>query len=95
MVNKFLFTKLRCHDTDLATICYQQDKRRAHTAQQPNTLRAVFEHHKISHHGGISRPAHSLILSKHVLLWGYLRSTVFQTHPGDLHNLKQRISKNI
>jgi hypothetical protein len=94
-MNKFLFTKLCCYDTDLATVCYQQDKGRAHTAQQLNALRAVFEHHKISHHGGISWSAHSLILSKHVLLWGYLRSTVFQKHPGDLHNLKQRISKDI
>jgi len=96
MANEFLFTKLHCHDTGLAIVCYQQDKGRAHTAQQLNTLTAVFEHHIISHHGGISWPAHSLNLSKHdVLLWGYLRSTVFQTHPADLYNLKQRILEDI
>jgi len=96
MVNEFLFTKLHCHDTDLASVCCQQDKGRAHTAQQPKPLTAVFKHHIISHHGGISWPAHSYNLSKHeISLWGYLRSTVFQTHPADSHNLKHRIYDDI
>lgn len=88
MMNELLFTKLHCYDIDLATVCYQQDKARAHMAQMLNTLTAVFEHHIISHHGDIYWPAYSLNLSKHdLLLWGYLKSTVFQTHPVDLHNL--------
>jgi hypothetical protein len=28
MVNEFLFTELHCHDTDLATVFYQEDKAR-------------------------------------------------------------------
>ena len=92
MRNEFLFTKLHCYDNDLNIVCYQQDKARAHTAQLLNTLTAVFEHHIISHHGDISWPAYSLSLSKHdFLLWGYLKSTVFQTHPADLQSQTQNL----
>jgi hypothetical protein len=96
MVNEFLFPQLCHHDNDLATVSFQQDGGTAHTAQQSNTLRAVFEHPIISRYGDISWPAHLPdLLACDFSLWGYLKSKVFQTHPADFNNLKQRTSEEI
>lgn len=77
MVNEFLFTELYCHDTDVATVWYQQDKAMAHPAWELNTLMTLFQHHILSHHSEIPWPAHSLSLFEDdFLLWDYLKRTV-------------------
>jgi hypothetical protein len=97
MVNELLFPKLRRHDTDLATVWFQQGEATAHTARHSmNTLRTVFEHRIISRYVDISWPARSPDLSAcDFFLWGYLKSKVFPTRPADLNNLKQGIYEEI
>jgi hypothetical protein len=73
MVNEFLLPESRHRDMNVATLWFQQDGARAHTARQSmNTLRTMFEHRMISRYGNISWPARSAdLLAYDFFSWRY------------------------
>lgn len=79
------------------TMWFQQDGHPAHTANATiQVLNQKFPNRWIGKHGPIAWPPRSPDLSPlYFFLWGYIKDKIYNTRPGNLNELKNRISNAI
>jgi len=97
MINNFLEQEPRSRRINNQNVWFQQDGATVHTARAAMAVvRAMFPDRPISRCGDVPWPPRSTDLSMcDFILWGYLKSRVYEGKPGTLKELKGAIRKQI
>jgi hypothetical protein len=85
-----------CWESARATVWFQQDGATSHTARmRVHNLREMFQHRLLSRFRDLIWQPYLLICKPQAVLWGYLKSRVFETRPATLDGFKASIREAI